>query len=113
VLTHLVLAKPRPDLTPDDRQAFLDALEQAIREIPTVRGVRVGIRVRVGAGYETGMPDNADILAVIDFDDVEGLTTYLAHPLHRRLGELFWSSLASGLVYDFEMGGVEQLRRLG
>jgi hypothetical protein len=113
VVTHLVLFKPRPDLSATDRQDFIAAFERAVRDIPAVRGVRVGARVRVGAGYEGTMPDTADIFAAIDFDDLAGLRTYLDHPRHRQLGELFWASLASTLVYDFEVGGIEQLRQLG
>jgi hypothetical protein len=107
--THLVLMKPRPDLTAAERRAFVDALVTAVREIPTVRGLRVGRRVTFGAGYEQTSPDAADFLAVIDFDDLAGLQAYLRHPAHDTLGAKFRESLSSALVYDFETGGVELL----
>ncbi len=110
MLTHVVLMKPRPDLSEDDRRAIVDAFEQAIRQIPTVRGVRIGRRVLHGAGYEATAIDTADFLAAIDFDDLAGLQTYLRHPAHYDLGELFGEFLSSALVYDFEAGGVEELR---
>lgn len=113
MISHVVLMKPRPDLTSAERQAFVAAFERAIREISTVRDVRVGKRVTHGAGYETGVPDAADYIAVIDFDDLEGLQTYLRHPAHEELGARFYESLSSALVYDFEAGGMEVLEKLG
>ena len=103
--------KPRADLSPAERAAMIDAFARAVRDIPTVRAVRVGRRVVHGAGYELMAPDAADYLAVIDFDDLAGLQAYLGHPAHEALGARFNESLQSALVYDFEVGGPEELRR--
>jgi hypothetical protein len=110
MLTHLVLMKARADLNDSDRAALVAAFERAVREIPTVRHVRVGRRVRHGAGYEQAAPDAADYIAQLDFDDLAGLQAYLRHPAHGELGERFGQSLSDALVYDFEVGGVEDLR---
>src|SRR5438067_13765563 len=104
MVSHVVVMKPRPDLSPSARQALIDAFDRAIREIPTVRGARIGRRVRHGAGYEASAADG-DYLAVIDFDDLAGLQAYLRHPVHVPLAERFGDSLSSASVYDFEMGG--------
>src|SRR5262245_19647171 len=112
MILHIVLMKPQPGLTIDDRRRFLHALEAAIRDIETVRSVRFGTRVRHGAGYETAAPDHADVLAIIEFDDIDGLKTYLRHPSHAELGELFGTLLSGAAVYDFEAGGLELLQRL-
>jgi hypothetical protein len=109
MLTHVVLMNPRPDLSDVDRRGFLDAFDRAIREIPTVRDVRVGRRVVHGAGYEQSAPV-MEYLALIDFEDLAGLQTYLRHPAHEELGARFGRSLNAALVYDFEVGGVEMLR---
>ena len=109
MISHVVLMKPRADLSPADRRALIDAFDRAIREIPTVRAVRVGRRVTHGAGYEQAIPDTADYLIVIDFDDLAGLQTYLRHPAHEALGARFNQSLSSALVYDFEVGGADSL----
>ena len=111
-VSHVVLMKPRPDLSAADRRALVDAFDRAIREIPTVRDVRVGRRVTPGAGYEQAMPDTADYLIVIDFDDVAGLQTYLRHPAHEALGARFNQSLSSALVYDYEVMGPGGLTKL-
>jgi Stress responsive A/B Barrel Domain len=109
---HLVLMKPRPDLSGAARHALLDAFEHACRDIPTIREIRVGRRLRHGARYETGMPDTADYVIALAFDDLAGLQTYLAHPAHDELGALFNQSLSSALVYDFEVGGMAELGSL-
>jgi hypothetical protein len=108
---HLVLMKPRPDLSADDQRALLNAFEHACREIPTVRDVHVGRRVTFGAGYEAAMPDTADYVIVLTFDDLPALQTYLRHPAHEELGRRFNQSLSSASVFDFAVGGVEELRR--
>ena len=107
---HLVLMKPRPDLSADERRDLLDAFDRACREIPAVRGVHVGRRVMHGAGYEAGMPDSADYLVSLAFDDLAALQTYLRHPAHEQLGARFNESLSSALVYDFEMTELESLK---
>jgi hypothetical protein len=112
MISHLVLFKPRRDLPGPDREALRAALERALRAIPEVRGARVGRRVRHGAGYEPRMPDAADYLAVIDFDDVAGLQAYLSHPVHEELGRRFQAALDTALIYDFEIGGLDRLASL-
>ena len=112
MIAHLVLLKPRTDLSADDRHALVDAFDRAIREIPSVRGVRIGRRVAIGASYETAASDQVEFIAVVDFDDVEGLRAYLQHPAHAELGRRFGTSLSAAAVYDFEVGGLEMLERL-
>jgi hypothetical protein len=117
MLTHVVLLQPRPDLGSAEREAFVAAFERAVREIPDVRGVKVGRRVLHGAGYEAATAP-ADFLALIDFDDVTSLQSYLGHPAHAELGRMFGVVLQGGdtarrgsaVVYDFEVGGIERLR---
>lgn len=110
MMLHIVLFKPRPDLTNAQRDALVAAFERATREIPTVRRVRVGRRVRHGAGYEAVAPDVADYAAILEFDDLAGLQAYLGHPAHEELGARFSDSLTSALVYDVEEGSIEELR---
>ena len=112
MISHLVLLTPRPDLSADERRGFIDAFEHALTEIPNVRGVRVGNRLRHGAGYEQSAPA-MEYLAVIDFDDLAGLQAYLRHPAHEQLAAWFGQSVSAALVYDFQVGGVEELRAAG
>jgi hypothetical protein len=104
---HLVLMKPKTGLASVDRDALVNAFNRAVREIPSVREVRVGRRITHGAAYEALTPDAADYLVSIGFDDLAGLQAYLGHSAHTELAARFYQSLSSALVFDFEEGGVE------
>ena len=110
MISHLVIFTPKSNLPATDRDALVAACERAVREIPDVRAVRLGRRVTHGAGYEAAAPDIADVLIVIDFDDVAGLQAYLRHPAHVELGARFNQACSSAGIYDFEVGGFEMLR---
>jgi hypothetical protein len=112
VISHVVLFRPKPDLSRADQDALLAAFTHAIEDIPDVRAVRSGHRIRHGAGYEQPAADFADVLVIIDFDDLAGLQAYLRHPAHVELGARFNQSLASGVVLDFEVGnGLDAMPR--
>jgi hypothetical protein len=102
MVTHLVLMKPRADLSDGDRRAFVAAFKAAVHEIPAIRNVRTGRRIVHGAGYERTSPDAADFFAALDFDDLTGLQAYLQHPAHEALGKRFGQCLSAAVVYDFE-----------
>jgi hypothetical protein len=112
VIAHVVLVKPRPGLSAEERRAFVAAFERAVREIPSVRAVQFGRRVRIGAGYDAAAADTADYIACIQFDDIAGLQAYLRHPAHVELGFRFNQAAAAANVYDFELEGVEGVARL-
>ena len=78
------------------------ALNAAASEIPTVRRFQVGARVTHGAAYEKLMPHDFPFAAIIEFDDLAGLQAYLQHPLHARLGQLFYELQEAALAYDYE-----------
>ena len=109
MVSHVVLFKTRTDLVEADRKALAVAFERAIRDIPTVQRVRFGRRLMHGAGYEEHAADSADYLVMVDFDDLAGLQTYLRHPAHEELGARFGQSVSSALVYDFQVGEIEDL----
>ena len=111
MIAHVVLVRPKRDLSNDDRRAFAAAFERALRQIPSVRRVQFGRRVRIGAAYDSSSADAADYLACIEFDDLSGLQAYLQHPAHEELGARFNQAAAAANVYDFELGGVEGLAR--
>ena len=110
MLLHLVLFRPRSDLAPADRASLFDALDAALRDIPSIRHFQVGRRVRHGAGYEQLMPEDLPCAALIAFDDLDGLHAYLEHPSHQALGRLFMQSLDASAIYDYEMVELGDLR---
>ncbi len=112
MLFHVVLFQPRSDLSPVDRAAVVEALEDALRRIPSIRRFSLGRRVKHGAGYEALMKVDLDYAAVLEFDDLAGLHAYLEHPAHRALGRRFLESLQSSVICDYQMQNAEELRAL-
>jgi hypothetical protein len=112
MLFHVVLFRPRPNLSARETSDLIRAVEDAHRAIPSIRRFHVGRRVVHGAGYEALMRESLDYAAVIEFDDLAGLKDYLEHPAHRALGPRFIQSLESSVIVDYEMtdaGGVADL----
>ena len=113
MIAHLVLFRPRATLDDAERAALVEALAAAIREIPSVREARVGVRVTHGRPYEKLMAANYTHAAILEFEDVAGLQAYLDHPLHDTLAARFFSSFEDALFYDYDMAsGVDGVRLL-
>ena len=104
MIAHIILFTPRSDLADSDRQRVLEGLQAAAVDIPSVRRLRVGRRVVHGRpGYEQAMRDNFEYAVIVEFDDVDGLTSYLSHPSHKAIGDHFTQSSSAALAYDYEM----------
>jgi hypothetical protein len=103
VIAHIVLFRPRADLSVSEREALAETFAAALREIPTVRRAWVGRRFTHGRGYEQLMRVDYEYAAVLEFVDGKGLLEYLEHPAHQQLGERFFSAFEDALMYDFEL----------
>lgn len=110
MVSHIVLFRLRSDLTQADREGFVRAFERALRDIPFIRGFRIGRRLMFGASYEQAVSD-LRLAMIIDFDDFAGLRAYLDHPAHEDLGTRFTVSIEQAFVYDYEMMGPAEARR--
>jgi hypothetical protein len=109
---HIVLFKPRPDLSDTDRHALEAALVSALSGIASVRGFHLGRRTRHGAGYEASMREDLEFVAIVEFDDLDSLRAYLEHPAHKELGSRFTDAVAASFIYDYEMEDGTSLGRL-
>jgi hypothetical protein len=104
MISHVVLFQPKHELTAAQRQSVIEDLKAAASGIPTVRKLQVGRRIRHGRpGYEALMREDFEYIVIIEFDDVDGLTSYLAHPAHAAIGSHFMQASAAALAYDYEM----------
>jgi hypothetical protein len=114
MITHLVLFRLRSGLAEEAREGLADALSRAAREIPSIRHARVGSRVTIGRPYEQQMTEDYPFAAILEFDDVDGLRSYLDHPLHEQLAQRFFACIEQALMYDFDVRepveGIEQIR---
>lgn len=101
MIAHVVLFEPKSSTTMEDRDMFIDLMRAAVSEIEAVRRSFIGLRQTVGAGYEQKMGDSTySYASVVEFDDVDGLKTYLEHPLHIKIGQLFWQHCERTLIID-------------
>ena len=105
MIVHLVLFRPRPSLTHDQRHALAAAFARALETIPSIRRAHVGQRITIGRSYEQLMRDDFPYVAVIEFDSREALLQYLDHPSHQQLASTFFESFEDALMYDFELQG--------
>jgi hypothetical protein len=105
VVVHVVLFRPKSDLSDRDRKELFDALNAAATEIPSVRRFHVGARVTHGAAYERLAAQDFPFAAIVEFDDLAGLQAYLQHPRHEKLGSLFYALQDAALAYDYELAG--------
>jgi hypothetical protein len=104
MIVHVVLFKPRPDLTAEQRQAVLDGVKAAATGIPSIRRLRVGRRLKHGLpGYEQIMRDDFEYALLVEVDDLDGLKQYLADPRHAAIGKHFTEAAAAALAYDYEV----------
>ena len=101
MIVHVVLFRPRADVTDADRDGLLGAMRAAARGIPTVRRFRIGAHIAEPIPYVISGYPAFPWVAMLEFDDEAGLRTYLAHPLHRELGARFNASAEAAMIYDF------------
>lgn len=103
MIAHIVLIKPKPSLSDEDRSRFLASFRQALAEIDTIRTSMVGsaLSERIQYGQNLGR-ETYEYAAILEFDDVSGLRAYLEHPAHQELGRLFWQCCAATEILDVE-----------
>jgi hypothetical protein len=104
MIVHTVLFEPGASIGHETKAAILEGLTRAIGRCPTVRGCRIGRRIRHGlAGYEQQMHVDYQYLLLLEFDDIDGLRAYLEHPAHKAIGGFFTNAAAASLAYDYDV----------
>lgn len=102
MIVHIVLFKPRADLSEAARRQFLDAMREAHASIPQIKRFTAGVRVTTGRPYDAGARD-FPYFAQLEFESRADLDAYLTHPAHERLSLGFYQASAAAEAYDFEM----------
>lgn len=101
VILHVVLYRPRPQVTHDQLQSFALELQRLFQAVPAIRRAVVGKRTDFDAGYQRSLGDTTyNYLAVLEFENEAGLIEYLTHPGHRLIGKLFWELCESTTVFE-------------
>ncbi len=112
MIAHVVLFRPKAELTDDQRRAFVTALEHALVNIPLIKRARVGRRMMVGRLYDQQNTHDFPFMAILEFDGEADLRAYLEHPAHQMLGAQFYVTSDAALVFDYELLEGLQVRDL-
>jgi hypothetical protein len=112
MVAHVVLFRPKPELTTDDRRAFVAAMQHALTSIPAIRRARVGRRLTLGRQYDALNQQEFPYAAILEFANQEDLQTYLEHPAHEMLGAQFYTTSQAAMVFDFDLLEGDDIRDL-
>ena len=112
MIAHLVLFRPRTTLTHEERSTFVEALEHALKNIPTIRRAHVGRRTILGRQYDAMNVQQFPFVAILEFDSEANLRAYLDQPAHQKLGKQFYVASDGAMAFDFEMFEPERAREL-
>jgi hypothetical protein len=113
MICHLVLFRPKPTLTSEEREELIASLQRAVEGIPSITRTRIGRRLLLNRpGYETQMAEHYEYSAILEFASESDLRAYLDHPAHVDLGRRLFLSADAVLAYDFTCAAPEGLARL-
>ena len=112
MIAHVFLFRPKANLTDDERQALIGALAHALENIPLIGRALIGRRKILGRQYDGFNTLQFPYAAILEFESEHDLRAYLDHPAHEILGEQFYFTSESALVFDFELLGPDRAREL-
>jgi hypothetical protein len=112
MIAHVVLFRPKTELSEDQRGAFVAALEHALVNIPLITRARVGRRLTIGRLYDHQNTHDFPFIAILEFASENDLRAYLEHPAHQMLGAQFYTTSDAALVFDYELLAGVQVRDL-
>ena len=102
MIAHVVLFRPKADLSDAQRRVLVEALHNALDGIAAIKRARVGHRRTLGRLYDRHNAQEFPFLLLLEFETESALHTYLDHPVHRALGEQFYVAADGALAFDFE-----------
>lgn len=101
MIAHVVLFRPKTELTAEERQPFVHALEQALTKIDLIKRATIGRRVTLGRVYDQ-TATHFPFAAILEFANEADLRAYLDHPDHVNLGRQFYTVSEQALALDYE-----------
>ncbi len=103
MILHVVFYQPKASTTAEELAEFVEAIERASREIPSIQQVRIGKTTDIGFSYSgRSLSQEMSYMALFEFNDVNGLRDYLVHPQHVELSQLFWMVCKETMIVDVE-----------
>jgi hypothetical protein len=112
MVSHFVLFRPKADLTAQQEEIFLQALDRALVGVPAIARASFGRRRILGRNYDALAPADYEYCAVIEFADEAALRVYLDHPAHEQLAKVFYGFGEAVAAFDYEMVDAANVRTL-
>lgn len=113
MIAHVVLFRPKPSLSDEERRGLIASLQKAVDGIPSIARASIGRRMLLNRpGYEALMSEDYEFAAVLEFKTESDLRAYLDHPAHAELGARLFTSAAAVLAYDFDCVAPDRLSAL-
>lgn len=96
VLRHIVLLTFKDSVPPAERAALLDAIRGLQAKVPSIRSLELG------ENLGPGRADPYTHVALVTFDDRDGLAAYASHPEHVLVSARIRDATARMLAVDLE-----------
>lgn len=96
MIRHVVMFRWRPDFEEARRQEWYDRLLELPSKVDVIRSLSAGPDV-------LGSARSWDVVLVADFDSLEDVATYTAHPDHQPLIALSGAGAEQIASVDFEI----------
>ena len=103
MIAHVVLFRPKESLSDAERHEFIQAIEHAFTNIPSIKRATIGRRVVLGRAYDDQNRENFPYAGILEFEHEDDLRAYLDHPAHKSLGEQFYVASEAALVFDYDL----------
>jgi hypothetical protein len=112
---HIVIFEPKHESSRAELESLLVALKEICPDVSGLSSARIGRRAKLDVAYEENGRWTNLFIGMFEFESRSSLMAYLKHPLHERLGELFWKVCESTTIVDVEMQdvGVASVASLG
>jgi hypothetical protein len=98
MVKHIVLFKLKEELPATEKQAVMNQFKEAIEALPAkisvIRKIEVGLNVNPAEAW--------DIALYSEFDSLEDVKTYAAHPDHVAAGKLLADVKLNRACVDYE-----------
>ncbi len=96
MIRHVVVFKLKSDVSPPERDRWLEASRRAHAKIRSVRAYNIGANLM-------HLPRSYDVAVVADFDTLEDVQHYAEHPEHTAVVELSRRLSEHIASVDFEL----------
>lgn len=103
MIAHIVFFTPKAGVSAEERRSVALSIQATCQAVETISDAFIGRSIDVDPGYARSLGDKTyEFAAVLEFADRAALVSYLTHPAHDKLGQLFWQYCESTIILEVE-----------